>query len=440
MSSRKPRTLVDRSIDDLNSETVELARQIHDWAEPPFKEVQSARAVADYLERHDFEVDFAYPKIPTAFRAVRGHGKPVIGILGEYDALPDCGPKKNQWGHGCGHHLLGMGAAAGAVASAELLDETGRKGTIVYYGCPAEEVLAGKAYMARDGAFFDLDVCIGWHPSGGTNPNNVGGSALDSLIVEFFGTTAHGAFAAAGRSALDGAVLFDVAVNYLREHIPENVRIHSIIAHGGKAPNVVPEYAKTWYYIRGKDREQVDDVRRRLLLCAKGAATATETKTRSRRLTSGYSRLPNDALFEVVGDAVREVGPPEVKPADRKRAKSAGLSGEFNLEVGPGPSQPGRASSDQDTVSWIAPFVAFNVVCSPQGTQGHHRQMHEVSGHPFAYRGMMQAAKIFAASIDRLTARPEPMKKIKSEFRRRTKGFEFDPLIPKRQRIPDDVW
>ena len=203
---------------------------------------------------------------------------------------------------------------------------------------------------------------------------------------------------------------------------------------------MVPEYAKSWYYIRGRNREQVDEVRRRLLLCAKGAATATETKMKWTRITSMYSRLPNDALFETVGEAVREVGSPRASATDRKHARNAGLPGEFNLEVGPGATEPGRASSDQDTVSWLAPFVSFNMVCSPKGTQGHHRQTHEVTGHPFAYKGMMNAAAIFAVAVDKLTAEPERMKKIESEFRRRTRGFEFDPLIPKRQRVPDDLW
>ncbi|MBN1674247.1 MAG: amidohydrolase [Kiritimatiellae bacterium] len=433
-AARKAR--VERAVEAQAAQAGALARKIHELAEPPFEEVESARLTAEFLANNGFRVAFPFKNIPTAFRAEQGRGRPVVGMLGEYDALPDCGPAPGSWGHGCSHNLLGAGAAAGAAAAAAVLRAMRRPGKIVFYGCPAEEALAGKVYMARDGAFRDLDACLAWHPGGGTGVNNAGGSALDSLVYEFFGRTAHGAHAAGGRSALDAVILFDVAVNYLREHIPENVRIHSVIPDGGRAPNVVPAYAKIWYYVRGEDRAQVDAVRKRLERCARGAALATETRFKVTRLTAIYPRLPNDALARLLLENVRLIGPTPVRPADRKRARASKLSGEFNTRVGDGFGSQGRASSDEDTVSWLAPLGRFGMLCSPQGARGHHRDGAAQAATPFAIRGMLQAAKVFAAAALDLCERQDAMRAIRAEFRRRTQGFTYDPLIPKRQKIP----
>ena len=258
-----------------------LSDAIADLAEPGFAEHGSADALTAHLEEWGFRCERPWRHMPTAFKATWGRGRPAIGMLAEYDALPDRGPNPGDWGHGCGHNLLGAAAAAGGVAAARMLAQRKLPGSIVVWGCPAEETLAGKVYMARDGAFRRQDAILGWHPGSGTAVGRKGGSAMDSLIFEFTGRTAHGASAHNGRSALDGVMLLDVAANYLREHVPENVRIHMCIRDGGGAPNVVPGYAKSWYYVRAKDREQVDDVRGRLAACAKGAAMATCERERS---------------------------------------------------------------------------------------------------------------------------------------------------------------
>ncbi|MFW6159118.1 MAG: amidohydrolase, partial [Planctomycetota bacterium] len=252
MKPKQKRKLVKKAVRPERRKAKALAGRIWELAEPAFKEHESARLLADYLADRGFDVSFPFESVPTALKAVKGTGRPVVGMLGEYDALPDCGEEPGTWGHACGHNLLGVGAAVGAVAAAKLLDETDTRGRVVYWGCPAEEALAGKAYMAREGAFRRMDACLCWHPSGGTRVKAAGGSALDSLLFEFHGKTAHGAYAHGGRSALDAAILMDVAVNYLREHVPENVRIHCVIRDGGNAPNVVPEYARIWYYVRAR--------------------------------------------------------------------------------------------------------------------------------------------------------------------------------------------
>jgi len=437
MKAADKKKLVRRLVAPEAKEASRLAGRIWELAEPPFQEKQSAKLLADYLGSRGFGVTFPFRMVPTAFKAVKGRGKPVIGMLGEYDALPDCGEKPGTYGHACGHNLLGVGAAAGAVAIANLLAAKKKPGRVVYWGCPAEEALAGKVYMARDGGFRGMDACLCWHPSGETCVKAAGGSALDSLVFEFRGQTAHGAYAHAGRSALDAAMLMDVAVNYLREHVPENVRIHCVIRDGGNAPNVVPEYAKIWYYVRAKDRAEVDEVAQRLVCCAKGAAMATETKVRFKKITAMYSRLRNETLAELVRDNLVLMGAPRATEADRKRVRKLGKKGTFaksvQKEIG---SEPGRASSDEDSVSWLAPLGGFTVACVAQGTRGHHRDYTRQSNLPFAHRGMMRAAEILVAAAWDLFTDGRWLRKARAEFEKGTQGFRYSPLIPRNQRPP----
>ncbi len=414
---------------------IKLSDAMADLAEPGMEEVESSRLMAQFLSGRGFAVEWPFKILPTAFKATRGKGRPEIGILAEYDALPDCGPNEGEWGHGCGHNLLGVGSALGAVAAADALEERQLKGKVVLWGCPAEELLAGKVFMARDGAFVGNDAILGWHP-GGNSIGRLGGSALDSLLFEFFGKTAHGASAHAGRSALDGVVLMDVAANYLREHIPENCRIHMCIRNAGDAPNVVPAYAKVWYYVRGKDRKQVDELRERLIKCAKGAAIATETKMKWRRLTGCYSRLKNDTLADAILDNFQLLGPPKATTKDRKLAKKLGKKPEFDEEISTKPGGLGRGSSDEDNVSWLAPFGRFGVACCCKGTVGHHRDFASQVKHPFAHRSVQRAGEIFAATVLDLCTNRKLLSKAKAEFRKGTKGFTYDPLVKKNQKPP----
>ncbi len=326
----------------------------------------------------------------------------------------------------------------GAVAAKKILYKTGTKGKIIYYGCPAEETLAGKVYMARDGAFRGLDACLAWHPGNSSGVSNFGGSSLDSLVYEFFGRTAHGASAHKGRSALDGVMLTDIAANYLREHVPENVRIHCVIRNGGDAPNVVPAYAKVWYFVRGKDRKQVDDVRERLTACARGAAQATDTEMKWHRITAVYPRLPNDAMCGAVRANLELFGPPRPTQDDKKRARNLGLKGEFNTTIAKGSGSQGRGSTDEDNVSWLAPLGRFQIVCYAKGTPGHHRDLAAQAAMPFAERAMLQTAKVFTGSALDLCQKPDLIRKARAEFRKRTKGFTYDPLVLKRQKVPVD--
>ena len=414
---------------------IKLSDAIADLAEPGGQEAESAKLITEFVAARGFKVEHPFRDIPTAFKATRGVGRPLIGMLAEYDALPNCGPNEGEWGHGCGHNLLGAGAALGAVAAADALDARHAPGKVVLWGCPAEELLMGKVYMARDGAFKGNDAILGWHP-GGNGVGRLGGSALDSLLFEFFGKTAHGASAHGGRSALDGVVLMDVAANYLREHIPENCRIHMCVRDGGDAPNVVPAYAKVWYFVRGKDRTQVDELRERLVLCAKGAALATETKIKWERLTGCYSRLSNDTLSDALLANFKLFGVTAPTERDKKLVRKLGKKPDYATELSIKPGTQGRGSSDEDNVSWLAPFGRFGVACCCKGTTGHHRDYANQMKFPFAHKAVARAGELFAATVLDLCTNKKQLAKAKAEFRKKTKGFKYDPLVKKRQKPP----
>jgi aminobenzoyl-glutamate utilization protein B len=291
--------------------------------------------------------------------------------------------------------------------------------------------------MAREGAFRGLDACLAWHPSSRTSGSPIGGTAMDSVVYEFFGQTAHGASADRGRSALDAAMLMDVAANYLREHVPENVRIHCVIREGGGAPNVVPAYARIWYYVRGKDRKQVDEIAPRLTLCAKGAAIATSTRMKTRRLTGVYERLPNAPMAALVQENLELFGTPRASKADAARIKGRIDDPEFEQSVRKEPPEaPGKGSTDDCNVSWLTPLGAFSMACVAKETRGHHREYAFQANLPFAYRGMEHAARVMAGAAWDLATQPETLEGVRAEFKRGTKGFTYDPLVPKRQRPP----
>ncbi|MBA4387461.1 MAG: amidohydrolase [Verrucomicrobia bacterium] len=414
---------------------VELADKIGAAAEPGFLETRSSRMLADYLEKNGFLVEWPWKHMPTAFRAVAGRGRPVIGVLAEYDALPDCGREPGTYGHGCGHNLIGVGAAVAAAAAANLLRRTKRRGQVVVWGCPAEELLAGKVYMARDGAFRGNDAILAWHPSSVNGVSGAGGSALDSIHVEYFGKTAHATGAEHGRSALDAVILLDVAVNYLREHMPEQVRIHMCIPRGGEFPNVVPAYAKSWYYIRGRDRAEVEAIGKRFRACARAAALATGTRAKITRLTGIYSRQPNDTLAGLLLRNLKLFGIPAPTAGDARTLKKMGVKTTYNQNIRDDFGVQGRASSDQDSVSRLVPFGGeLTIACVPVKTPGHHRDYAARIALPFAKRAMLRAAEVLAASMVTLVTDGKLLAQARTEFKKRSKGFVYDPVIPKRQK------
>ncbi|MCK5803457.1 MAG: amidohydrolase [Lentisphaeria bacterium] len=421
----------------LRVEAEATALRLGELAELPMREVQSAALLREVLCAHGFRIEREFELIPNAFIAAAGRGRPVVGILAEYDALPDCGVDGRSPGHGCGHNLLGTASTFAAIALARVLEANSIRGTVKLFGCPAEETLVGKVYMARDGAFGGLDACLAWHPSTATNVDNGSGAAMDSIAYEFFGKTAHAAADPHnGRSALDAVEIMNVAVNFLREHIPSNVRIHYAIMDGGKAPNVVPPYARSWYYIRGRDREQVKEISERVDNCARGAALATDTEMRRSMLAACYDRLPNEALSQALDRSLHAVGAPRFSAADRATAAELGLKNGLSGEVGAIRTGRGTASSDEANVSWLAPLGRLNTACWAKGTPGHHLLVHRQAQLPAAMKGMAVAIKTLSLTGLDLMTDPDLRRRAKSEFRKLTKGTCYDPVIPIGQPAP----
>jgi aminobenzoyl-glutamate utilization protein B len=454
-------------LDKKAGDLFEIADQVWDFSEVGFQEYKSSKVLSDYLAKSGFTVKRGVGGVPTAFVAEWGHGKPFIGYLGEFDALagvsqevfPEKKPRvTGAPGHGCGHNVLGTGALGAALALKVGLAEAKMQGTVRYYGCPAEELLAGKVYMARSGVFDGLDVAITWH-GGSTNTVRLGsGTAINSVKLRFHGRTAHAAGDPHnGRSALDAVELMNVGANYLREHVINTARIHYVITDGGGQPNVVPAEAEVWYFVRAPERNQVEEIYERLVDVAKGAALMTGTTFDINFLTGCYGVLLNDTLADVMWRNLQKVGAPKFDDMDMAFAKKlaesfdrANLdqmlrSSEFkdlkgqilNTTLVP-PSGKGRAggSTDVGDVSWLVPTVQMSAATVPLGCPGHSWQNCASSGSSIGKKAMLVAAKTMALCGLDLVEHPEEIKKAKAEFDEKTKEQPYKCRFPKERELP----
>lgn len=435
-----------------------MARKIWENPEECLKERFACGLQKDYLRKQGFTIT-EYKDIPTGFMAEYGEGKPILGLLGEYDALKNlsqdtCAERKilkeGAPGHGCGHNLLGTACLGAAVAVKELIEAKKIKGTIRYYGCPAEEMLLGKVLMAKQGVFDDLDACLTWHPSSGTMPWAGSLLSLRSAIFSFEGKSAHaGAAPHMGRSALDAVELMNVGANYMREHVQEQNRIHYIITEGGIEPNTVPAKASVWYNVRAPKRETVSETFNWLVEIAKGAAMMTQTKLSEIKIISGcYEVLPNQTLSRLLGKNMNEIGAPQFTDEDRKLAKEIssmfdisqkqkGLEGNFipmsyidqYLHEGVEPShdfgQSLKASTDVGDVSWITPLAMFGVATWPLGAAAHTWQTVAASGSGIGFHAMHYAAKVMAASIVDLCTDSDLLNQAQKEFSEATSTQKY---------------
>ncbi|MFW6056268.1 MAG: amidohydrolase, partial [Chloroflexota bacterium] len=317
-------------IDDRAAELARLATDIWEHPEPGFQEAYAAGLITSVLEREGFAVHHQVAGIPNAFVAEWGSGRPVVGVLGEYDALPGLSQKVSATrepvsdgaaGHACGHNLLGVAGLGAVLGARSAMELSHLPGTIRYYGCPAEETLMGKVFMAREGLFADLDAVLTWHPMYANTLWSASSAALNSFKLSFHGVSAHaGAAPEAGRSALDAVMLTDVGVNFLREHIPTSVRMHCVVTHGGEAPNIVPAFAQSWYYVRAADRALVTDVYERVLDVARGAALMTGTRLEVELVAACHDYLPNRTLEAVLLSNMKQIGPPDFSSEDTEFA------------------------------------------------------------------------------------------------------------------------
>lgn len=440
---------------DARSQTLDaLSARLWQLAETSLQEYQSSAALADYLESQGFDVERGVADMPTAFVARWGHGAPVVGILAEFDALPGISnvaePHREAIvegapGHGCGHNLFGTGSVGAAVAAKAVLEAQGLDGTIVLYGTPAEETVIGKVYMARAGVFDDADVVLDWHPGDETKADYERTRALNNFTVEFFGQTAHSAADPwNGRSALDAVELMNHAVNMMREHLEPSVRIHYVIDDGGGAPNVVPAYARVWYYVRDLDREGVEHAYNWILKAAEGAAIATETTHKVNLITGVHSYLLNRTLTEVLDRNLRLVGAPQWTDQEQafareiQRATDKEETGMYvgidSLPTDEIPAQGG--STDVAEVSRIAPTAKIRVASAPHDAPWHAWPVVATGGMSIGDKAMLTAARTLAATAVELAVSPALVAAARAEFEERMDGATYESPIPAGQKPP----
>ena len=458
-----------KNINDQEENLVRLATEIWKRPEVALEEEFASALLAGELEAAGFHIEWGVGGMATAFVADWGKGTPVIGYLGEYDALPGLSQAINNEkepihtggpGHGCGHNLFGTACLASALALKTAMEEGGVGGTIRFYGCPAEETLVGKTFMARDGVFDDLDAALSWHPSDSNIVWSNTSLAMNSFKVSFHGISSHaGGAPHLGRSALDGVLLMDVGVNYLREHVIQQARIHSVVTSGGQAPNVVPAYAQVWYFVRAPTRDQVEEIYARLLDVAKGAALMTGTNHKVEFVTGCYNLLPNDTLSDLLLAKMQAVGEiyftkqertfakalqdtfPEgavqnsfkaIKHKAKKGVSENDLQNPLWEHVLPHKSElaGGSGSTEVGDVSWITPTGQITTTCWPLGTPGHSWQTVASSGSTIGLKGMIFAAKGLALAGWDLFTKPELLVRAKEDLNEASGGKAYTSPLP----------
>ena len=439
-------------IDAASAKYADVARQIWQFAEVGYQEVKSSALLQSELTTAGFAVKRGVAGEPTAFVAEFGSGKPVIALLGEFDALPglsqDSVPVRRPLraggaGHGCGHHLLGTASVASAIALKQWMQANGVKGTLRMIGTPAEEGGSGKVFMVRDGVFDDVDAVIAWHPASGNLVEATTSLANISGKFRFRGQSAHAAGSPErGRSALDAVEIMNVMTNFLREHVPAETRIHYVITKGGAAPNVVPDDAESYYYVRHPDREVVKQVWRRIEDAARGAAIGTGTSYDVSIVGSVYALLPNETLARVQQRALETVGGFTLSVAERDFAQrlqqSEGFSAvplETTARVLPlAPSAASPTSTDLGDVSWVVPTVQMYAATWVPGTAAHTWQATAAGGTSIGVKGMLVAAKSMALVGAELFSSPAIVAAARAELTaKRGAGFQYETVLADRK-------
>ncbi|MBD1381701.1 M20 family metallopeptidase [Metabacillus arenae] len=445
-------------IEEKKERLLEVSNQIWGFCETRYEEFQSAELLCKALEEEGFKVEREAGNIKTAFIGTYGSGGPTIAILGEFDALPNLSQEagtsikkeisKGGNGHGCGHHLLGVGSLAAAIAVRHYIEKKGIEATIRYYGCPAEEGGGGKAYMVREGLFKDVDIAFTWHPYDQNIAYNATMLATTQIYYKFKGISNHASFAPhLGRSALDAVELMNVGVNYLREHIIPEARVHYAITNtGGFAPNIVQAEAEVLYKIRAPKVNQVKEIVERVTNIAKGASLMTETEMDLEVDGSSADLIPNVTLASLLYENFKNIGVPGYTEEELKFAQSIQnsfsepqkenvrihdntiISNEIQPFLEEADFLP--ASTDVGDVSWNVPTGQVYTSSFAFGTPIHSWQLVTQGKSSIAHKGMLLAGKVMAASAVDAILRPELIEKAKNELKQRTAGNNYVSLIP----------
>lgn len=452
---------------------LDVHQKIWNWAEVGLQEIKTGKLMADILEKNGFTVKRGVAGMPSAFVAAYGSGKPIIGVMGELDALPGLSQKPVPYrepvkegapGHGCGHHSYATAALGGSLAVKTAMDENDIGGTLKCFGCPAEETLIGKVFMVREGVFDGVDACLGHHPSQSNGVSLRSGNAMNSVKFEFYGSPSHAAGSPErGISSLDAAELMNIGVNYLREHVIQEARIHYVIEDGGHEPNVVPPYARSWYYVRAPERELVDQYYDRVLKIADGADMMVGTTHKVTFLTGVHNGMPNRTLGELIVANMRAIGAPtyteeelefakELAKSIPREHKRTALSRSYlpeamellDVDINTRIYDPyadgikGGGSSDVADVAWNTPTQQFGTAMFIVGSPGHSWQNTASGGMGIGHKSTIFASKVMAATtIDLLTKRVE-VQKAKDELSERRKGRVYKCPLPPDLKPPLD--
>jgi aminobenzoyl-glutamate utilization protein B len=436
------------SVETQKDELITVSDKIWAAAEIAFQEKVSSQTLIDYARANGFDVEVGVAETPTAFVATYGSGKPVIGILGEFDALPGISqktvPEKTPFkegaaGHGCGHNMYGTASLGAAVAIKNLIAEGKLKGTVKFFGTPAEEKFFGKLWMARAGLFDDLDACLDWHPADTTEADVQSSLALVDFKVEFFGQTAHAsADPWNGRSASDALELYTHGINSFREHVKPTVRIHYHIQDGGQVVNVVPDYSRIWVRVRDTKREGMNEVYEHVKKMAEGAAIMADVDYEINLISGIHEILPNRAGGVAVQENLETLGPLSYtseeldfayKIQEATSKPKLGINGKIT-PLKPTAEHPMGGSTDVGDVSFLVPVVRLGVTVAPEGTPWHSWAVVACGGMSIGHKGMVYAAKALSMSMVDLFTDSKLLQEVKDEFKMRKGDYQYSPMLP----------
>lgn len=445
MESIKTRAV--ESIDSQSGQLIELSDQIWAFAETALREYQSSAVLKEYAESQGFEVTGGVAGMPTAFTARYGSGRPVIGIMGEYDALPGLSQqasavkspfKEGAAGHGCGHNLLGAASLGAAVAIKQLIASGSLQGTVIFFGTPAEESVGGKTYMIREGLFDDVDVALAWHPDFMIKADTASSQAMVEIRIQFKGQAAHAAYDPwNGRSALDALELTTFAINQLREHVKPSVRMHYTITDGGNVPNVIPEHAGLWLWLRDSTHDGVNELIGRARKIVEGAAIATDTTGELKVTTGDYEMLSNIAGARLIQRNFEWLGPlqfdqSEIEFAHQLQKATGKEQLGMNTTAEPfddNPGDPEGGSTDVANVSWTVPTLHLLVATAPIATPWHAWPVVAAGGMSIGHKGMLYAAKSLAATMVDLYMDADARAAIRTEWLEDKGGRVYKPFL-----------
>lgn len=436
------------SVEKHEAELIKISDEIWEHAETAFEEDQSSKLLSDYAEEQGFTVERGVAGMPTAFVATYGSGKPVISVLGEFDALPglsqDAKPTKSplnegEPGHGCGHNLFGAGSLGAAIAVKELIESGEIKGTVKFMGTPSEEKYFGKIWMVREGIWDDVDVNVSWHPSSEIKADVQSSLALVDFKVEFFGQAAHASGDPwNGRSASDALEIYTTGINYYREHVKPTVRMHYHIQDGGQVVNVVPDYSRLWMRVRDTKRSGMMPVYERVMEMAEGAAIMADVDYKVSLISGIYEVLVNREGGKIMQNNLELLGPIDYTESEvsfGKKIQEVTGKEQVGMDSSIKPLEetkehPGGGSTDVGDVSWNVANINLGVTTAPKDTPWHSWAVVACGGMSIGHKGMAYASKAMAMTMVDLFENPELVKKVKAEYKERKGDEEYEAIIP----------